>query len=322
MTCSASRSAVSGDTIVVGAIHEDSNATGVNGNQANNLATSSGAAYVFVRNGTTWSQEAYLKASNTSIGDHFGEAVSISDDTVVVGAEDSNAIGEGSATRPARPMSSCATGRAGASEAYLKASNPGTSDEFGSSVSVSGDTIVVGAPDENSNATGVNGNQNNNLASFSGAAYVFVRNGTTWSQEAYLKASNTGANDWFGTTVAVSGDTVVVGAPNEDSNATGVNGDQSNNLANEFRRGLRPRAQRDELEPSCLPEGIQHRGGGRFRPVCLCLRRHDRRWCACRGQQCHGRERRPERQHSQPRRRGLLVRHPHLSRLLHRRHVS
>ncbi len=89
---------------------------------------------------------------------------------------------------------------------------------FGCSVAVSGDTVVVGAYYEDSNATGVNGNQADNSATDSGAAYVFVRNGTTWSQQAYLKASNTGAGDQFGCSVAVSGDTVVVGASWEDSN--------------------------------------------------------------------------------------------------------
>src|SRR5262245_30008644 len=71
----------------------------------------------------------------------------------------------------------------------------------------------------------------NNSATDSGAAYVFVREGTNWSQQAYLKASNTGANDWFGWRVAVSGDTVVVGAKFESGNATGVNGNQGNNSA-------------------------------------------------------------------------------------------
>ena len=93
-------------------------------------------------------------------------------------------------------------------------------------MAVSGDTVVVGADGEESNATGINGDQDDNSAPTAGAAYVFVRNGTTWSQQAYLKASNTDAFDVFGRSVAVSGDTVVVGALNEESNATGINGDQ------------------------------------------------------------------------------------------------
>ena len=79
-------------------------------------------------------------------------------------------------------------------------------------MAVSGDTVVVGAPSESSNATGINGDQSDNSAARAGAAYVFVRNGATWSQQAYLKASNTDAADIFGRSVAVSGDTVVVGA--------------------------------------------------------------------------------------------------------------
>ena len=101
------------------------------------------------------------------------------------------------------------------------ASNTESLDGFGFSVAVSGDTAVIGANQEDSNATGVNGNQADNSASEAGAAYVFVRSGTTWSQEAYLKASNTNAIDWFGYSVSVSGDTMVVGAPLEESSARG-----------------------------------------------------------------------------------------------------
>src|SRR5207253_489413 len=71
----------------------------------------------------------------------------------------------------------------------------------------------------------------NNSASASGAAYVFTRSGTTWRQQAYLKASNTGGSDVVVYSVAVSSDTVVVGAYGADSNATSVNGDQTNNSA-------------------------------------------------------------------------------------------
>ncbi len=119
-----------------------------------------------------------------------------------------------------------------AQQAYLKASNTGAFDGFGYPVAVSGDTVVVGAPSEDSAATGVDGDQSSNAAPDSGAAYVFVRSGTTWTQQAYLKASNTGAGDFFGISAAVSGDTVVVGAPNEASAATGVDGDQSSNAVN------------------------------------------------------------------------------------------
>ena len=111
-----------------------------------------------------------------------------------------------------------------AQQAYLKASNNGgpSSDNFGFSVAVSGDTVVVGANREDSGTTGVNSTPDESAAD-AGAAYVFVRSGTTWSQQAYLKAGQVTAGDQFGFSVAVSGDTVVVGATSEDSGTTGIN---------------------------------------------------------------------------------------------------
>lgn len=231
--------AVSGDTAVIGARFESSNAIGVNGNQTDNSASQSGAAYVFVRNGTNWIQQAYLKASNTGSDDNFGSAVALSGDTLVVGAplEDSSASGvDGNQGNNGASASGAVyifvrDGTNWVQQAYLKASNTGSGDNFGYWVGVSGDTVVVGAPYEDSNATGVNGNQGNNSASESGAAYVFVRDGTNWIQQAYLKASNTGSSDAFGESVGVSGDTIVVGAGGEDSSAAGVNGNQGNNSA-------------------------------------------------------------------------------------------
>ncbi len=227
--------AVSGDTVVIGAPGEDSSAAGVNANQADNAASFAGAAYVFVRNGTTWTQQAYLKASNPGFGDNFGHCVAVSGDTVVVGApgESSSATGvDGNQTNNSAAQSGAAyvfvrSGTTWTQQAYLKASNTGATDEFGWSVAVSGDTVVVGAYLEDSSATGVNGNQADNSTSSSGAAYVFVRSGTAWSQQAYLKASTTEAGNQFGISIAVSGDTLVAGAPGESSSATGVNGNQA-----------------------------------------------------------------------------------------------
>ncbi len=231
--------AISGNTLVVAADDEDSNATGVNGNQSDNSAGGAGAAYVFTRNGTEWKQEAYIKASNAGAGDDFGFSMAISGDTLVVGAdkEDSNATGiNGNQSDNSAPVAGAAyvftrTGTTWSQQAYLKASNTDTVDSFGWSVAISGDTLVVGAEGEDSNATGINGDQSNNSAAGAGAAYVFTRSGMTWSQQAYLKASNTGVNDGFGWSVAIFGDTLVVGALREDSNATGINGDQSDNSA-------------------------------------------------------------------------------------------
>gem|GEM_PF-750779 len=241
-----SRVALSGDTLVVGAPGESSNATGINGDQTDNSAMFAGAVYVFVRNGTTWTQQAYLKASNTDAGDEFGISVGISGDTIVVGAnlEGSDATGvngdqdNNNASQSGAAYIFVRNGTTWTQQAYLKASNTDAFDEFGQAVAISGDTVVVGARYESSNAQGVNGNQNDNSSCRSGAAYVFVRNGTTWSQQAYLKASNTvpsspcvAGTAFFGYTVAISGGTVVVGAPGEDSNATGVNGDELDHSA-------------------------------------------------------------------------------------------
>ena len=227
--------AIAGDTVVVGAYFEDSNATGVNGIQSDNSASGSGAAYVFTRSGGVWSQQAYLKASNTGGSDQFGHSVAIAGDTVVVGAflEDSNATGVNGNQSDNSALDSGAayvfTRSAGvwSQQAYLKASNSEANDQFGASVAIAGDNVVVGAYLEASNATGVNFNQSDNSALGSGAAYVFMRSAGVWSQQAYLKASNTGAGDNFGLRVAIAGDTVVVGAYGEASNATGVNGNRA-----------------------------------------------------------------------------------------------
>jgi len=231
--------AVSGNTILVGADLEDSSATGVNGNQLNNSAADSGAAYVFIRSDGVWSQQSYFKPSNTGAGDRFGWSVTLSDDTLVVGAllEDSIAAGvNGNEADNSAPSAGAAyvfrlSDEDWSQEAYLKASNPGGSDQFGYSVAASDDRVVVGAWNEDSNATDVNGDQTNNSALQSGAAYVFVRSDDEWTQEAYLKASNTGAGDGFGHAVAMNEDTIVVSAIHEDSNSTGINGNQASNTA-------------------------------------------------------------------------------------------
>ena len=227
--------AISGNILVSGAINEDSNATGVNGNATNESATAAGAAYIFVRNGTNWSQEAYFKASNTDAQDFFGWSVGVSGDTVIVGApqERSNATGvNGNQTNNSVQNAGAVyvfvrEGTNGSQQAYLKASNTG-GDFFGRAVAIDGNTIVVGARGEDSSSRSININQDDNSAPNAGAAYVFVRSGTNWSQQAYLKASNASANDFFGNAVAISGDTVVVSAHQEDSGATGVNGNQEN----------------------------------------------------------------------------------------------
>lgn len=231
--------ALDGETLIVSALYEDSDATGINGDQLNNNAQDSGAVYVFTRSNNTWSQQAYIKASNAEWNDSFGVSVSLDNDTLVVGAyqEDSSAVGvDGDQASNDASVSGAAyvfVRNAGVWEqqAYLKASNTDADDRFGSSVVVENDTVVVGAVWESSSATGINGDQASNDASQSGAVYVFTRAGTDWTQQAYIKASNTDPGDWFAGEIALSGDTLVVSSMFEDSDANGVGGDQADNSA-------------------------------------------------------------------------------------------
>jgi FG-GAP repeat len=240
-----------GNTLAVGTYFEGSSATGINGNQANNAAMAAGAVYVFTRSGATWSQQAYVKASNTAASDFFGVSVAFSADgnTLVVGAygEDSSATTIGGpqadgATDAGAVYVFSRSGTTWSQQAYIKASNSGVGDIFGASVAISadGNTLAVGAEGEDSDALGVGSDQTNNSASSAGAVYVFSRSGTTWTQQAYVKASNTAANDHFGGTVALSadGNTLAVGAVvgvfgnvGEDSSAKGINGEETNDDA-------------------------------------------------------------------------------------------
>ncbi|HSB11688.1 MAG TPA: FG-GAP repeat protein, partial [Blastocatellia bacterium] len=183
--------AISGETIVVGAPFGDTAA-----------GFGSGSAYVFVRSGSVWSEQAKLTASDAAGGDEFGWSVAISGETIVVGAlfgDTAAGPDSGSAYVFVR------SGSVWSEQAKLTASG---GDEFGWSVAISGETIVVGAPFGDT-AAGPD----------SGSAYVFVRSGSVWSEQAKLIASDAAAGDHFGRSVAISGETIVVGAPSDDTAA-------------------------------------------------------------------------------------------------------
>jgi len=228
--------ALSGDTLAVGAYREQSNATGINGDESDNSLNEAGAVYVFTRSGVTWSQQAYIKPSNTGDGDRFGWSVALSGDTLAVGAtgEDSDGSSQGNngLSNAGAAYVFTRSGTAWSQQAYIKAFNPDSNDSFGYSVALYGDTLAVGADQEASKGTGVNGGEeNDNSLINAGAAYVFTRSGTAWSQQAYIKASNTGSNDVFGWSLALSGDTLAVGAAGEASSASGINGNQNDDSA-------------------------------------------------------------------------------------------
>jgi FG-GAP repeat protein len=235
--------AVSGDgnTLAVGAPMEDSAAKGVNGNQTDESAFDAGAVYVFVRNGNTWRQQAYIKPSNSRHSSNFGYVVRLNGNgnTLAVSAyfESSNATGiNGNQNDDSIPQAGAVyvftrNGTAWTQQAYVKASNTGEAgkgdeigdgDQFGFSLALSddGNTLATGAIAEDSNASGVNGDQADNSMQSAGAVYVFTRTGTTWSQQAYVKPTNPGpdAGDLFGYSVSLTadGNMLAIGSYDED----------------------------------------------------------------------------------------------------------
>jgi hypothetical protein len=241
-----------GTTIAIGSPHESSAARGINGNQNDNSAHDAGAVYVFTRSGATWTQQAYVKASNAEAGDAFGHAVALSADgnTLAVSAfwESSGATGvNGNQNDNSVPQAGAVyvftrTGTSWRQQAYIKASNTGEAgtadtfgdgDQFGFSLALSddGNTIAVGAHTEDSRTTGINGDQKDNTATSAGAVYVFTRSAETWSQQAYVKPANPDAGDLFGFSVALNGDgnTLAIGSYDEGGSARGINGTPDNN---------------------------------------------------------------------------------------------
>lgn len=215
--------AVDQDTIVVGSLD----------------ANIGGSVYVYTRSGSSWSHQQTLSAPNVEMSDQFGYAVAVSANTLVASAvaedglsplvhgpsgptgtnDNDAAIGAGAAYVFTR------SGSVWTHQAYLKAGNVADQQAFGDSVSILGETIVVGAPGESSSQnTVLNGptGPTDTTAASSGAAYVFVRTGGVWEQTAYLKASNAGDGDNFGSSVSLSTDKVLVGAPGEWSLSTDI----------------------------------------------------------------------------------------------------
>ena len=221
-----------GTRLAVGAPLEDSPATEVGGAPIEG-AGDSGAVYLYRRSGSTWAFEAYVKASNTGAGDGFGAALALDDDgsVLVVGAPREATSGSG--VEPPSDEAAPGSGavyvyeRAGVTwsfATFLKASNPSSGDAFGSAVAVSGDGawLAAGAPDEDSAGTLI-GSAPDERASGSGAVYVY-RNDGAWRLHAFVKSSNTGPRDAFGSALALSrdGGVLAVGAHGEDGAAGGV----------------------------------------------------------------------------------------------------
>jgi len=268
-----------GKTLAVGATGESSSDKGINGNQDDNSSIGSGAVYIFRDSGIGWDQQAYIKASDINSLDFFGASVALSLDgnTLAVSATNKelsytgvnpnesidNLLGAGSVYLFRYSDSESKW----TEQARLKSSNLDSGDHFGDSVALSsdGNTLAVTAPEEGSNAIGVNGNQDDNSNEFAGAVYLFRYSDSVleWTQQAYIKASNTGVEDNFGASIALSpdGNTLAVGASGESSNATGINGNQDDNsdqyagAAYLFRYSEAGWTQQAYIKPSNTSEG-------------------------------------------------------------------
>jgi hypothetical protein len=186
--------ALAGDTLVVGAPEENDEDAGI---------SLSGAAYVFVRSGSSWALQKKLTASDPEQYGYFGGSVSISSDDLVVGS-----IKNGT-NRPGAAYVFKLSGSIWAQQQKLSATDAEANDAFGLSVSISGDRLVVGSPisffsrEYQSDPI---------IVSRPDAAYVFARSGGIWSEQQRMLASDTTLGDDFGRSVAISADAILVGA--------------------------------------------------------------------------------------------------------------
>ena len=255
-----------GNKLVVGAPGEDSDATGVNGDQSVNYSVvvrntrvqlNAGAVYVFTRTDNVWSQETYLKPDHVSWALQFGHSVDLSSDGTIlaVGGIGDLSRATGINGDPADydlvqldllypsdgAFSSGAVyvfthdGTTWIQNAYIKASHAEANDQFGHKLKLSGDGsyLAVSTIVEAGTSKGINGNQADNTTANTGAVYVFKRDAGSWTQTSYVKPSNTRGGDRFGADLGLStdGGTMAVGGYRDPSNATGVNGNQNDDSA-------------------------------------------------------------------------------------------
>ncbi|MSP15505.1 MAG: hypothetical protein EXR73_02640, partial [Myxococcales bacterium] len=184
--------ALSGDTLLIGARLDDAS------------VANQGSAYVFLRSGSTWTQEAKLVASDGGADDNFGTAVALDGNSALIGAPDDN----GPATDQGSAYVFLRSGSSWLEQAKLTATDGATNDRFGTSVALTGESVLIGAPSDD-----IGGNTNQ------GSAYAFVRSSSSWSEQAKLTADDGAANDSFGRSVALAGETALIGAPDDNGPA-------------------------------------------------------------------------------------------------------
>ena len=200
--------AISGNYAIVGSPNEDGSSI--------DQYTNSGAAYIFERDGSgNWTEKKLLRASNFGGSDQFGISVAISGNYAIVGAylEDNISVDPNFDSGAAYIYERDGSGN-WIEKPILRASNLGTGDQFGTSVAISGNYAIVGVYRED-------GTSISNTTNDCGAAYIFERNGSgVWNQMQILRASNLGATDYFGISVAISGNYAIIGAYGEDGSNT------------------------------------------------------------------------------------------------------
>ncbi len=183
---------INGDRVIIGAPFDDDG------------GADAGAVYIFKRNGTTWLREAKLTAGDApTIGDLFGNSVSISGDRVIIGAPGDDSVAAGTSASGSAYVFKRDGTNWSQEGAKLTATDPVTNDVFGYSVAISGNLVIVGSYADD-NTKGVN----------AGSAYIFKRTGSSWNREEHLIASTTKANDFLGWSVATMGNQAVAGAIN------------------------------------------------------------------------------------------------------------
>lgn len=203
--------AISGDYAIVGAYTKDGYVAGPG------YLNNTGAAYIFKNNAGTWSQVHYLLASDAEADDQFGCSVAMAGDYAMVGAwrEDEDENENNSFLDAGSVYVFHNNGGTWSEVQKIVASDRGTNDAFGWSVSISGDYAIIGANVDDQNATGGTPIQS------AGSAYIFKNTAGTWAQMQKIVASDRGTNDEFGNSVSISGDYAIVGAMEEDHNLTG-----------------------------------------------------------------------------------------------------
>ncbi len=204
---------ISGNYAIVGAYLEDEDAAGIN------TMSRAGSAYIFYNNGSTWVQQQKIVASDRTIDDYFGYSVSISGNYAVVGAygEDHDVAGANYIPSTGSVYIFFNDGSSWAQKQKIVASDRAYQDYFGYSVSISDNYIIVGAYSEDENASG------SDTKSAAGSAYIFYNNGSNWTQQQKIVASDRAADDYFGASVSISGNYAIIGAYQEDENASGTN---------------------------------------------------------------------------------------------------